>query len=517
MTRFAAIALTSIAACALKTEPEQQTSLILPGDDNVRALGQTGKAMSGSDGVFQFSAEVAAAEAAALKAREEAAEAIAAEGANARVSQRQLEAEDRRAESQFMREVKTESMIERVVDQTAHEVDAEDQAVEDMERRLKVMEGQVRRDSDGWQKFQADNPLNDGRGVWVDDRNNEPLKREQKAERQIDQELAREEGNEAKLMVHARKQVESALFKERAYLHMRPKMERETQGRLAQEAEILRKTAIENGTISEDETAQLLDMTKHDLDNITIKLDALAKNKSKDMTAVWIEEKLDGSRSKVSAASAKMLEAIKHMVKTFKDRHTDYDDHQFLGLLSRVLNDTMAEVKIFENTRDYQMTRLDNWDKSNGEKLTSSLANAIQGVTGSLEFRSRLTQIDPARLASMQTNEACFYLTNLVNTAMAPAYQSLAHQKATLDDMSKIVPSVTSKYPAFVQESIGARAAALLDMAYMENLALKEVATNIVQEAAPVVMSRLRCAMSGAARSGLAAAAFVAAAAWLAQ
>jgi len=415
----------------------------------------------------------------------------------------------------YQNELKTETMFENVVESTGHELESETEAVENMERKLKSMEGIVQRDSDSWNKFQHENPLNDGRGVWVEDRDNEPLKHEQKAEINLDKEFDRESGNEAKLMVQARKQVDSALFKERAYLHQRPKMERETQERLGQEADALRKAAIENGTLSEDETIQLLDMTKQDLDNITITLAGLAKNKS--MTAAWIEGKLDGSRSKVSASSAKMVEAIKHKVQVFKNSHIDYDDHQFLGLLARVLNETMDEVKIFENTRDYQMTRLDNWDKSNRETLTSSLADAIQGVTGSVEFRSRLTQIEPNRLANMQKTEACDYLTNMVSTAMSPAYQSLAHQKGKLDDMSKIVPSITSGYPTFVQESLGVRATALLNMAYIENLALKEVATNIVQEAAPVVMSRLRCAMSSAAaRSGLGAV-LCAAAAWLAQ
>merc|ERR1719188_2074729 len=175
-----------------------------------------------------------------------------------------------------------------------------------------------------------------------------------------------------------------------------------------------------------------------------------------------------------------------------------------MGLLADVLNETVAEVKIFENTRDYQATRQDKWDKANGEKLTSLLADAIQGVTGSVEFRNRLSQIGTTRLASMQKAEACGYLTNLFNTTMSPAYLSLAHQKEKLDDLSKIVPSITKRYPTFVQESLGARAAALLNMAYVENLALKEAVTNIVQEAAPVVMSRLLCATSGAAaRSGL--------------
>ncbi|CAK0788475.1 unnamed protein product [Prorocentrum cordatum] len=236
------------------------------------------------------------------------------------------------------------------------------------------------------------------------------------------------------------------------------------------------------------------------------------------MTAIWVEEKLDNSRSKLALASARMLEAIKHKVDTFKNNHLDYDNHQFLALLSRTLNETMGEIRTFEQAKDYQMTRLEGWDKSNGEKLTLRLAQAIHGVTGSVEFRSHLTQIDTAHLANLQMSEACGYLTSTVTAAMAPAYQSLAHQKQKLDDMSKIVPSVTAKYPAFIQERMGARASALLNMAYMENLALKEAAMNILKEASPVVMGRLHCTMhSASARAGLGAAVLLAVAAWLVQ
>jgi len=287
-----------------------------------------------------------------------------------------------------------------------------------------------------------------------------------------------------------------------------------------EEADALRKAAVENGALPEDEMLQLLDISKQDMDNITITLAGFARKRPEDMTAVWIEEKLDSSRSKLAIASSKMVEAIKHKVDNFKNHHTDYDDHQFLALLARTLNETMGEIRTFEETKDFQMKKFQGWDKANGEKLTLSLAQAIQGVTGSVEFRSYLLRIDTASLTDIRpTHEACAYLTNLVTTAMAPAYQSLAHQKEKLDGISKIVPSVTARYPTFIQDRMGVRAAALLNMAYMENLAFKEAAVNIMQDASPVVMGRLHCTMhSASVRSRFGVVAVLAALmTWLAQ
>jgi len=214
-----------------------------------------------------------------------------------------------------------------------------------------------------------------------------------------------------------------------------------------------------------------------------------------------------------------MVEAIKHRVETFKNHHNDYNDLQFLSLLSRTLNETMDEIKTFDSTKDFLMTRVRDWNQANDEKLTVNLANAIRGVTDSVEFRSLLMRIDTARLANTQVSEACGNLTSMVTTSMAPAYQMLVHQKEKLDEMSKIVPSVTWRYPDFIQERMGVRANALLNMAYIENLALKEVAMHIIQEASPVVMSRLHCTIhSASARSGFGIVTVLAAAmAWLAQ
>jgi len=534
--RIAAAAVAFAACRALKTEPMSEPMVqpeVQPVPGDLRALGQTGKQMTtDADGVFQIgglSPEVAAAEAAATKAREEAAEAVAALGADAQISERTMDAEARHAEAQVAKEDREQNMLDRVMDSMEHEAEAEDHAVEAMEKKLRQLKDVVKQDMKTKQLssskiIEADvvgKKVGDTEmaGHWVFDHPADDP-REEKFDRKLDQMLQNEEGQAAKLMVNARKQVDAALAKEKMYMHHRSAVERETQMRLVQEADALRKEAVENGTLSEEETLKLLDISKQDLDKVTIILDGVAQHGPENMTAVWIEEKLDSSRSKLAIASSKMVEAIKHKVDSFKTHHLDYDDRQFLALLSHTLNATMAEIRTFEETKDFLTKKFQGWDKANGEKLTVSLAQAIQGVTGSVEFRSHLLRIDTARLADTRPgHEACADLTNLVTTAMAPAYQSLAHQKEKLDRISKIVPSVTSKYPTFLQDRMGTRATALLNMAYMENLALKEAAVNIIQEASPVVMSRLHCTIhSASVRSRFGVVAVLAALmAWLAQ
>jgi hypothetical protein len=483
--------------------------------DDLRALGQTGKQMTDADGnIFQFGTEVATAEAAAIKAREEAALALAAEGNDAQLSVKVMDAEARHAESQVAKEDKEQRMLDGVLSSMGHEADAEERAVADMEHKLRQLESVVARDDQTASgKKTADTDMT---GHWVID---PKVEREEKVERQMDAALEKEEGQAAKLLINARKQVDAALAKEKMYVHHRSAVEHETQMRLVQEADNLRKEALEKGTLSKADTLQLLDISEQDLDNITVALAGFARGRPEDMTAVWIEEKLDSSRSKLAIASSKMVEAIKHKVETFKNHHHDYDDRQFLALLSRTLNETMGEIKTFEETKEFQMNKFLGWDKANGEKLTLSLAQAIQGVTGSVEFKSHLLRIETASLADAQpTQQACAYLTSLVTNTMAPAYRSLAHQKEKLDDISKIVPSATMSFPTFIQDRMGARATALLNMAYVENLALKEAAMNIVQEASPVVMGRLHCTIhSASVRSRFGVVAVIAALmAWLA-
>lgn len=514
MARIAAAALALTACGALKTEPMKTELEPMPGD--WRQLGQTGKAMTFSDGIAQFGAEAAAAEAAAVRAREDAAAAVAAEGADAQMSAREMDAYSRHAESQVHSQEQESMLMDKEMSTMWHVADFETRSVADMERQVRQLDGTVDDLQRATTEKVVDPELNK---TWWVESPEQMQKRLERIGHKMDQMERREEGNAALLFSNARKQLDSTLAKERAYLHHRGALEHEAQMRLAERADALRAQAASNGSLSLDETLRLLDTTKQDLDNITSTLDLFAKLPAENMTAVWIEEKLDTSRSKIAIASAKMVEAIKHKVETFKNHHNDYNDLQFLSVLSRTLNETMDDIKTFDSTKDFLMTRLRDWDQANGEKLTINLANAIRGVTDSVEFRSHLMRIDTARLANTQVSEACGNLTSMVTTSMAPAYQMLVHQKEKLDEMSKIVPTVTWRHPDFIQERMGARANALLNMAYIENLALKEAAMHIIQEASPVVMSRLHCTMrSASARSGLGVVTVLAAAmTWLAQ
>jgi len=448
--------------------------------------------------------DVAEAEAAAVRAREEAARIVAQEGADARMSARQMDAIKRRAESQFQQEEREEGLLTNVVDKMDREVDQADSEVKDLERKLGQLEGAVRRgrldsrkDAGGaggvaeWTVAPEDEQ--EPGGTWYDEKVDPAVRRQQRALAREEKAFGQEQSQEAKLMVHARGLVDRSKAQERMYLRQ----------------------AAANGTLSEGEALRLLDITSGDLANMTRTLSGFGP---KDVPALWIEERLEASRRKSAASSAKMVEAIRHKLETFKSTHLDYDDKQFLARLAQLFSEAKAEIKEFEETRDMIMKRLQGWDKSNGEKLTYTLALAIDGATSSGEFRSHLLRADTDSLRHADMGQACELLGNVIHSSMQPAYKSLQQQKATLDGMSKIVPTITATMPSYIQETMANRTAALLEMAYGENLALKETAANILKEASPVVLSRLHCAMRSASlRPGFAAAVAAAALAWLAQ
>merc|ERR1719188_1172097 len=251
--------------------------------------------------------------------------------------------------------------------------------------------------------------------------------------------------------------------KGKIYEHERGLMEHECGMRLSQEADAMRREAG-NTEASEDEVLALLDMTKQDYDKMMTTLKGFEKN----MTGLWIEEKLKESGLKTEGAAAKMLVAVNHSMEEFKADNHALDDHQFLVMLSRVLNQTKSELISFQQTKDKLEDRLRHWDVANGEKLTYNLAVALQGVTDSIEFRNHLSHIDSASLAHASMSEACGLLSNLVHDNMHPAYKSVGLQKQKLDDMSKIAPIVIQRLHCSIK-SASARAglalAALLSAA----------------------------------------------------
>jgi len=456
----------------------------------------------------QFGRDAAIAEQAAARARDEAARLIR-EDADKDITERQFEAMSRHAESLTKREEREEMMLENVVDSMEKEGDSEDRAVEEIERVGEKLESKEVQ----WERGRKIEELRGADGQWFED---PVFKNEELRERSQDADFAREESQATRLLVQARKQVDSAKAWEKLELHRRDALEHESRARLGTEANALRHAAAMNGTLFKDEILQALDISKQELTKIS---DTLSGWRNDSVSGVWIEGRLDESRAKAAIASAKMLEAIRYNVETLKAHHQDYDDHQFLVRLAHLLNETRAEVTGVENFDDVLMGKLRHWDEGNNETLTYTLAVALQGVTRSVEFKNHLMRMDTARLAHASTSEACALLGKMVQANLQPAYRVIELQRQSLDSLSKVAPSITAHMPDYVQTTMINRTASVLNMAFVEHLALKEAATVIAQDAVPLVLERLRCVASGAERVAAPAlpALLGAAAAWLAQ
>lgn len=516
MARIAA-ALAFITTCGAlsldgDTSPESQSWSL--GDSLDRVGRQVSKGVLDGDEVSAIDQDVLAAEAAAQKAREELAEVLAEERErHIDISERQMDAESRRAEAQFHRTEVEEEMLEKVGDTMDSEISSDERFVANAERqaeKLVAAADRVSADVKVWKGQQEEG------GEWRDRSDDPAIRLEEQRERRQDRAFAQEEKRAAKLMKHALQESYGAVAKEKKYLHTRGATERETQSRLRQEADGMCQAAAASGTLSQDELLQMLDMTTEELIKITRNLTSFSSDSS--MPALWIEDRLNTSRSKAVSSSAHMIEAIKHKVDNLKSTHTDYDDRQFLAMVAALIMETIEEFKSHEQVKDTFMSRLQGWDKSDGEKLTYKLALAIQGVTGSAEFKSHLLRIDTARLAHANMSEACDVLGDIVQTSMQPAFRSIGLQKESLDKMSRVVPTITASLNTYIQKKMADRAAAMLSMAYVEHLALKESALAILKEASPVVAGRLHCTISGASqRSGFGVAVVAAAVAWLAQ
>jgi len=528
MKRIGAV-LAMITACgALSYEPVSQEAMEpeLPDDDSqdllkLGAKGAVGGKI-GSNGE-QVGLDVVTAEARARAARSELEkiEAEESEEGIAQMSERQVDAQVRRAEAQLDTLMGEEGMIERVLDayNAKGEVERDAKYEATLEAELGNMEKEIKATDSESKAFHGETEEFHVRGDGAESDIHQELKLEHRQDRAEEV----EEHREAKLWKLATKKVENQMVKEKLYLHRRAMLEHETHQWLAQEAEAMRRTAATLGALGEGEILQMLDISKGDLDGMMIAMETFGRQGHDNMTGLWIEDKLAASRSKVEYASAKMLEAVKHKVETFKSMNpSDYDDRQFLVRLAHLLDDTRAEIGSVEEVKERERGRLENWDKADGEKLTYSLGLALQGVTGNVEFKSHLQRIDTARLAHVNMTDACGVLSDMVHSCMVPAYNSIHHQKETIDKMSRIPRAITANMPSHVQDTMANRTAAMLNMAYAHNLALKQVATVIVKEASPVVLSRLHCAISGAPQRrglglGFGVATVAAAVAWLVQ
>mmetsp|Transcript_25187 Transcript_25187/g.70409 ORF Transcript_25187/g.70409 Transcript_25187/m.70409 type:complete len:515 (-) Transcript_25187:463-2007(-) len=456
----------------------------------------------------KFGKDAVLAEQEAWRARRAAEKAIE-EDEYKSISERQMDALTRHAESAAQKEEREQKLLEKVADSMEQEADTESKAVEDVERQAEKLEGkQVR-----WQRGKEVEELRGADGQWIED---PAFKNEELRERSQDADFAREESQEAKALVLARKQLDSARASERMELHRRAALEQEARARLAQEADAMRREAARNGTLSEESVRRALDVSKKELGRV---IGTFAHWSSDGVSGLWIEGRLEESRVKAAISSAKMLEAIKHKVATFKAQSEGYDDHQFLARLAQLLNETRAEVTGVENFDDVLMGKLRHWDEGNNETLTYTLAVALQGVTRSVEFKNHLQRMDTARLGHAKATEACGLLGKIVQANLQPACRGIELQRQSLDSLSKVAPSITAHMPDYVQTTMINRTASVLNMAFVEHLALKEAATAIMQDASPLVMDRLKCTMSGSVgqRPALGLALAAAAAAWLAQ
>jgi len=469
--------------------------------EDIRQFGQSMKSMPEKvdEAILsvggQFGKDAVLAEQQAFRAREAAEKAIQ-EDAYRDISERQLDALTRHAESASQKEEREQKLLEKVADSMEQEADTESKAVEDVERQAEKLEGkQVR-----WQRGKEVEELRGADGQWVED---PAFKNEELRERSQDADFAREESQAARALVMARKQLDSARASEKMELHRR-------------QADALRREAATGGTLSEEGVRRALDVSKRELDKIT---STFASWSSDSVSGLWIEGRLEESRAKAAIASARMLDEIKHKVETFKAQSKGYDDHQFIARLAQLLNETRAEVTGVENFDDVLMAKLRHWDEGNSETLTYNLAVALQGVTRSAEFKSHLLQMDTARLGHASASEACGLLGQMVKANLQPVYNSIESQREALDGLSKIAPSITMSMPDYIQTTMMNRTGSVLNMAYVEHLALQEAATAITKDAAPLVMDRLKCTMSGAfgQRPSLGFALAAAAAAWLAQ
>jgi len=483
-------------------------------------LGQTDKkkkkkvrVASGSDATESvFGAEAAAAEANALRAEQEAQRAI--EEVVSPLSARQMEAMSRHAEADYDMEVSHETKLDHVIDSMMREADLQSRAVENDESMMNRSVWQAKAgEGKELTKFERELQIiekEDGDAI----RNLERREREEAAKFANEERLQR---LGAKQLQDADRKVDIAKSRAKRDQRRRGALEAETRRRLWREADAMRQKAMRSGgTLSEEAVLHLLDVTKTFLRRITWNMNTWKPNDTSSF-----ERRLDGVRFESAAASARMLEAVKHRVDVFHSPQLEgYGTTQFLFLLARLVNDTKSEIGDLQQTSDAILGRLVRWDGANPERFAYTLAMALKGVTGNVEFRNHLLKMDAAPLFQANATEACGLLGDMLEFNMQPTYRSLGRMRDALDNMSKVVPSVARDMPASVQATVADCTANVLNMAYAEHMAFTEAATAILQGVAPVVLQRLHCDLKSASlpsRIGTTAVALVAAIAWLAQ
>merc|ERR1740121_1067400 len=355
-------------------------------------------------------------------------------------------------------------------------------------------------------------------------------KRVKRTKRQLERE-EREEADEVrkdkKALHEARITIDSVKNREKVWQNGRAELEKATALRLWKEADKQRGEAIRgdleegevNGTLEEAEILSLLDINKNSLYELTDEVDRIAKH---DPGAnVVYQDHVETIRYRASTASAHLVEGIRHKTEVFSNASAQYSEpqvfKQLVSLIAKFFNDTKTEVKMLQQTSDSIEKNIQGWDAKNPEKLSGTLAMALNGVTGSVEFKHRLLALESDQMAHVNsTAEACELLDNMLTSNLQPAFNSLVHMKDKLDRMAKVVPSILKPLPYDAAGLMERPTTLLMNMAYVQHVALTESATIVLTQAAPAILERLHCTVDSAGARASVGLAAVALAAWLA-
>ncbi|CAK0802289.1 unnamed protein product [Prorocentrum cordatum] len=289
--------------------------------------------------------------------------------------------------------------------------------------------------------------------------------------------------------------------REKVYQSRRQEIEAETRRRLLEEAEGL--CDADGDRLDGEQLREVLDVPEAKLAHLAAEVAQVAApaatGDAVDHTGLRWQERLEGFRQKSAAESAHVLESIVHKIGVLSDIQGDYDDRMFLEMLARFLNDTRDETQHMHETNALIHKRLqENYGKYNTEYLSSTLLQAISGVTENVEFKNHLLHMDTYALSHTTPGEemvqGCQEMERVFASHILPFFQGVGHMRGTLDNLTKVVPSMLST--AGQKRSLAMmrnRTKGMLSMAYAQQIALRGVSNAIMHDAIPVLVERLHC------------------------
>jgi len=291
------------------------------------------------------------------------------------------------------------------------------------------------------------------------------------------------------------------MAREKVYQSRRQEIEAETRRRLLEEAEGL--CDADGDRLDGEQLREVLDVPEAKLAHLAAEVAQVAApaatGDAVDHTGLRWQERLEGFRQKSAAESAHVLESIVHKIGVLSDIQGDYDDRMFLEMLARFLNDTRDETQHMHETNALIHKRLqENYGKYNTEYLSSTLLQAISGVTENVEFKNHLLHMDTYALSHTTPGEemvqGCQEMERVFASHILPFFQGVGHMRGTLDNLTKVVPSMLST--AGQKRSLAMmrnRTKGMLSMAYAQQIALRGVSNAIMHDAIPVLVERLHC------------------------